>query len=100
MGRLEWPHTRPEGACRLRPDADRPVRLEITEATVNDVVVGRDQPIEPGATYVFDKAYVDYAWWCRLAEAGCCFVTRPKRNVPLRVIDERSVSEDDRKEAD
>jgi hypothetical protein len=82
------------------PDADRPVRLEITAATVNDVVVGRQQPIEPGVTYVFDKAYVDYTWWRRLAEAGCCFVTRPKRNVPLRVIDERSVSEDDRKEAD
>jgi 2-oxoglutarate dehydrogenase complex dehydrogenase (E1) component-like enzyme len=41
------------------PDADRPVRAEITAATVNDVVVGRRQPIEPGATYVFDKAYVD-----------------------------------------
>jgi hypothetical protein len=37
------------------PDADRPVRLEITAATVNDVVVGRDQPIEPGVTYVFDS---------------------------------------------
>jgi hypothetical protein len=43
------------------PDADRPVHLEITAATVNDVVVGRVQPIEPGATYVFDKAYVDHA---------------------------------------
>ena len=81
------------------PDADRPVRLEITAATVNDVVVGRNQPIEPSVTYVFDKAYFDYAWWCRLAEAGCCFVTRPKRNVPLRVIEERPVSEDDRNKA-
>ena len=81
------------------PDADRPVRLEITAATVNDVVVGRDQPIEPGVTYVFDKAYVDYAWWRRLADAGCCFVTRPKRNVPLRVIEERPVSNEDRKDA-
>ncbi len=78
------------------PDADRPVRLEITAATVNDVVVGRRQPIEPGATYVFDKAYVDYAWWYRLHEAGCCFVTRPKGNVPLTLVEERSVSPADR----
>jgi predicted dehydrogenase len=28
-------------------------------ATVNDVVAGRRQPIDPGATYVFDKAYLD-----------------------------------------
>jgi IS4 transposase len=81
------------------PDADRPVRLEITAATVNDVVVGRRQPIEPGAIYVFDKAYVDYAWWRELHEAGCRFVTRPKQNVPLRVIEERPVSDTDRREA-
>jgi IS4 transposase len=81
------------------PDADRPVHLEITAATVNDVVVGRTQPIEPGATYVFDKAYVDYGWWRRLDDAGCCFVTRPKSNVPLSVVKERPVSERDRQDA-
>jgi IS4 transposase len=77
------------------PEDDRPVHLEITAATVNDVVAGRRQPIEPGATYVFDKAYADYAWWQRLHEAGCRFVTRPKSNVPLRVLSARPVSEDD-----
>ena len=81
------------------PEDDRPVHLEITAATVNDVVAGRRQPIEPGATYVFDKAYADYAWWRRLHEAGCGFVTRPKSNVPLRVLSERPVSEDDHQTA-
>lgn len=81
------------------PDADRPVHLEITAATVNDVVVGRRQPIEPGATYVFDKAYADYAWWRRLHEAGCCFVTRPKSNVPLYGRVARRVSRHDREVA-
>jgi IS4 transposase len=81
------------------PDADRPVHLEITAANVNDVVSGRRQPIEPGATYVFDKAYVDYTWWHRLHEADCRFVTRPKSNVPLTAIEERAVSENDRTQA-
>ena len=81
------------------PGADRPVRLEITAATVNDVVVGRDQSIEPGAIYIFDKAYVDYAWWLRLHQAGCRFVTRPKSNVPLRLVETRAVSEADRRQA-
>jgi IS4 transposase len=81
------------------PDADRPVRAEITPATVNDVVVGRRQPIEPGATYVFDKAFVDYAWWRRLHDAGCCFITRPKTNVPLREVKARRVSKRDCKAA-
>jgi putative transposase len=81
------------------PDADRPVGLEITPATVNDVVAGRRQPIEPGAIYVFDKAYVDYAWWRQLHNAGCCFVTRPKSNVPLRCLALRPVGEQDRQQA-
>jgi putative transposase len=62
------------------PGADHPRALAITAANVNDVTVGRQVPIEPGATYVFDKAYCDYAWWTRLHEGGACFVTRKKRN--------------------
>ena len=68
------------------PTSDHPMRIEITPATVNDVTVGRSLPIEPGATYVFDKAYVDYAWWSRLDAAGCRFVTRPKANVPFTTV--------------
>ena len=63
------------------------------------MVAGRRQPIEPGATYVFDKAYVDYAWWRQLHDAGCGFVTRPKSNVPLRRLALRPVSEYDRQQA-
>jgi putative transposase len=67
------------------PDTDHPREVAITPSTVNDVVVGRALPIEPGATYVFDKGYCDYAWWTRLHAAGCIFVTRPKTNVSWRV---------------
>lgn len=80
------------------PAADRPVRLEITAATVNDVVVGRRQSLEPGATYVFDRAYVDYTWWHRLHQAGCCFVTRPKANVPLSGRVKRPIRRHDRQQ--
>jgi putative transposase len=78
------------------PDADRPVHLEITSSTVNDVTVARDLGIEPGRIYVFDKAYVDYRWWCRLHEADCIFVTRPKTNVPFTRIKKRRLSKTDR----
>jgi putative transposase len=78
------------------PDADRPVHLAITAATVNDVVIARDQPLEPGAIYVFDKAYVDYRWWQRMHDARCLFVTRPKSNVPFAVLKERRLRPSDR----
>jgi len=81
------------------PDADRPVDLRITPATVNDVIVGRDLPIQAKAVYVFDKAYADYRWWHRLHQDGCVFVTRPKTNVPLRVIKTRRLTAGERQAA-
>jgi len=38
------------------PRADCPSILDITNANVNDAQIGRTIAIEPGATYVFDKA--------------------------------------------
>jgi len=66
------------------PGRDHPRGAAITAVTVNDVEVGRAQPIEAGATYVFDKAYCDYAWWTRIHGAGAWFVTRQKKNAPYR----------------
>ena len=77
------------------PEIDHPRLAEITSANVNDVSVGRDCPLEPGATYVFDKAYADYAWWTRMHEAGCWFVTRPKNNVRFDVIETTPMNIDD-----
>ena len=59
---------------------DRPYRVEVTPANVNDVTIGKKTPIETGATYVFDKGYYDFAWWAGIHAAGALFVTRPKRN--------------------
>jgi putative transposase len=75
------------------PGADHPRRIEVTSATVNDVEIGRAQPIEPQAIYVFDKGYCDYAWWIRLHQAGARFVTRPKANATYRVIGRRALAD-------
>ena len=76
------------------PLADRPTAVEITGATVNDIIVGRHFTLEAGATYVFDKAYVDYNWWSQLEAAGCIFVTRAKANVRFDIIAQRPVPAD------
>jgi hypothetical protein len=44
-------------------DADQPLCLMVTAANVYDIVAAKQMPIEPGATYVFDLGYYDYAWW-------------------------------------
>ena len=73
-------------------DADRPIYAAIAPARVNDITAAQQMPIAPGATYVFDLGYYDYAWWAKLDAAQCRLVTRFKRNTPLQVIEERPVT--------
>jgi len=74
------------------PDADQPLYLMVTASNVNDITAAQTMPIEPGATYVFDLGYYDYAWWAKLDDAGCRIVTRLKANTPFKVIEERPVA--------
>ncbi len=71
------------------PDADCPCYSAVTPTRVNDITAAQAMPIEPGATYVFDLGYYDYAWWARLHDAGCRIVTRFKSNTPLTITDKR-----------
>ena len=74
-------------------DADRPIYAAVSAANVNDITVAQQMPIEPGATYVFDLGYYDYAWWAKLDAAQCRIVTRFKANTPLTKIEELPVPE-------
>ena len=74
-------------------DADRPIYAAVTAAKVNDISMAKHMPIEPGATYVFDLGYYDYAWWAELDAVGCRIVTRFKSNTPLDVVEELAVTE-------
>jgi IS4 transposase len=73
------------------PDAERPIYAAVSAANVNDITAGKEMPIEPGATYVFDLGYYDYAWWAKLDRAQCRIVTRFKRNTPLALVRELAV---------
>lgn len=75
------------------PKADRPRVLDITDATVNDALVGRTVPLETGATYVFDKGYCHYGWWTAIAGVGSHFVTRPRTTMKLSVLRQRIIAD-------
>jgi hypothetical protein len=72
-------------------DADRPIYAAVSAANVNDITMAQQMPIEPGATYVFDLGYYDYAWWAKLDAAQCRIVTRFKANTPLALVQELAV---------
>ena len=53
-------------------------------------------PFEPGATYIMDRGYLDFARLYRLQEAKAFFVTRPKHNTLIRRSSSMSSSPDQR----
>ena len=73
-------------------DADRPIYAAVSAANVNDITAAQQMPIEPGATYVFDLGYYDYAFWASLDAAGCRIVTRFKSNTPLDEVEQLPVA--------
>jgi DDE family transposase len=68
----------------------QPIYAAISAANVNDITMAQSMPLQPGATYVFDLAYYDYAWWAERDAAQCRIVTRLKCNTALEVIETRA----------
>jgi IS4 transposase len=85
------------GVCGVKahiiydPEADRPIYFAVTPSNVNDITAAKAMPIEPGATYVYDLGFYDYAWWAQIDAAGSRFVTRLKKNTPLTIVHENKV---------
>lgn len=67
-----------------------PTHQSITAVNVNDIEEGRKLPIQPGATYVFDKGYCDYNWWHQIDSQGARFVTRLKSNARVLTLSTNS----------
>lgn len=68
-----------------------PSVVAITPARVPDVGMLDRLAFEPGATYIMDRAYLDFARLDRVAAAGAFFVVRSKSNVCLHTVARRPV---------
>jgi hypothetical protein len=73
------------------PDADMPIYAAVSAAKVNDITAAHAMPIKPGATYVFDLGYYDFAWWAKMQGQRCRIVTRLKSHTKLTVTEFRPV---------
>jgi hypothetical protein len=68
-----------------------PTMIAISEGKQADVRVLDDLLLEPGAFYVMDRGYVDFARLYRFTLAAAFFVTRTKADVQLGRLDSRPV---------
>ena len=76
------------------PAAEMPVHFAITPQRCSDIKSAKMMPIEAGATYVYDLGYYDFAWWAKLLEHGCRFVTRLKTHTRTQLVKEREIPAD------
>ena len=76
---------RHKGAVKLHTLLDLrgniPCFVRITHGKTHDVTVLDHLPVEPGAFYVMDRGYIDFARLYSLTTRAAFFVTRAKRNL-------------------
>lgn len=68
-----------------------PSFILISTGKMHDVLALDELPIEPGAFYLLDKGYIDYARLHYIKESCAFFVTRMKDNAQYRVVKSQNV---------
>jgi len=68
-----------------------PSFIKITEGKVHDVNILDDLIIEPGAFYVMDRGYLDFARLYTITRYSAFFVTRSKTNTKFRRLYSHSI---------
>lgn len=91
LATFPWaPFQRSKAAIKLHTLLDLrgaiPSFIHISDGRLNDVNVLDLLLPEPGAFYVLDRGYTDYARFYVLDQAGSFFVTRARRNMDARRI--------------
>jgi hypothetical protein len=70
-----------------------PTMISISEGKRADVGILDEIDLEPGAFYVMDRGYVDFARLYRFVLAGAFFVTRAKAGLQINRLESRPVEE-------
>ena len=92
---FDWAkYTRRKGALKLHTllgnSTDIPELVTITDGKTGDVTAAKmaelTKRLERGSIVVFDRAYMDYAWWYQMHEAGLFFVSRIKKNTNIQLL--------------
>lgn len=88
-------YKRTKGAVKLHLLLDHqgylPQMMVITPGKVQEIEVARGLRFQPGTMLVFDRGYLNYAWFEQLTQQEVFFVTRLRRDAHYHVQEERSV---------
>src|SRR5690606_13958311 len=92
------PFRRRKGAVKLHTLLDLrgsiPCFLRVSHGKTHDLKILDELPIERGAFYVMDKAYIDFARLHRFEEQAAYFVTRGKHKLDYRRRESRPIDKE------
>ncbi len=93
---FDWAkYKRTKGAVKLHLLLDNegylPCFACLTDGKSHDITAARTMYFQPGTIIVMDKGYVHYDWWKQLSQQGVYFVTRLKKDLQWKVLENRSV---------
>jgi putative transposase len=85
-----------KGAIKLHAainhDGYLPSFVALTEGNVHEVKMAKYVQLPKGSIVVFDRGYIDYAWYNSLNSRNISFVTRQKCNADYQVLERREVN--------
>lgn len=70
-----------------------PESILLTDGLVHDKNKMSDFIVEPGVTYVFDRAYLDHEEFDKYCNSDIFFVTRLKKNAVFKIVEVHSMKE-------
>ena len=86
---------RHKGAVKLHTLIDLrgniPCFVRVSHGKTHDVNILDELPIEPGAFYIMDKAYIDFTRLYRLHQQSAFFLTRAKSNIDYKRRQSRAI---------
>jgi Transposase DDE domain/Domain of unknown function (DUF4372) len=93
---FDWAkYKRAKGAVKLHLVLDNEGHLPhfavITDGKKSDQAVARSLHFKADTVVVFDRGYVDTAWWQKLDDEGVYFVTRFKSDLKIEVLEDLPV---------
>ncbi|MFC1889679.1 IS4 family transposase [Thermodesulfobacteriota bacterium] len=68
-----------------------PTLVIITHGRIHDVNILDDIPIQPGAIYVMDRGYIDFARLFKIHRSSAFFVTHAKKNMVFKRVYSHSI---------
>jgi hypothetical protein len=75
----------------LDHDGHIPAFVQVTDAKTADLTAARLFKLPSGSIAVFDRGYIDFAWFGSLNEKDLFFVTRMKRNISYKVVERHKI---------